>query len=35
MNGKESESLLVMCDILQLHGLYSPRNSPGQNAGIG
>ena len=30
-----SESCSVMCNSLQLHGLYSPRNSPGQNTGVG
>ena len=25
----------VASDSLQLHGLYSPRNSPGQNTGVG
>ena len=29
----ESESHSVMSDSLQLHGLYSPWNSPGQNTG--
>ena len=27
----ESESCLAMSDSLRPHGLYSPRNSPGQN----
>ena len=31
----ESESHPVMSDSLQLHGLYSPCNSPGQNTGEG
>ena len=31
----ESESLSVMSNSLQLHGLYSPWNSPGQNTGVG
>ena len=31
----ESESSSVMSDSLQPHGLYSPRNSPGQNTGVG
>ena len=31
----ESESPSVMSDSLRLHGLYSPWNSPGQNAGVG
>ena len=31
----ESESRLVMSDSLQLHRLYSPWNSPGQNTGMG
>ena len=30
---KESESHSVMSDSLQPHGLYSPRNSLGQNTG--
>ena len=30
-----SESLSVMSDSLQPHGLYSPWNSPGQNTGMG
>ena len=30
-----SESHSVMSDSLQPHGLYSPRNSPGQNTGVG
>ena len=30
-----SESHSVMSDSLQLHGLYSPWNSPGQNTGVG
>ena len=32
---KWSESLSVVSDSLQLHGLYSPWNSPGQNTGVG
>ena len=31
----ESESHLVMSNSLRPHGLYSPRNSPGQNTGVG
>ena len=31
----ESESCSVVYDSLQLHGLYSPWNSPGQNTGVG
>ena len=31
----ESESRSVMSDPLQLHGLYSPWDSPGQNTGVG
>ena len=31
----ESESRSVMSDPLQPHGLNSPWNSPGQNAGVG
>ena len=31
----ESESLSVLFDCLQPHGLYSPWNSPGQNTGVG
>ena len=31
----ESESPSVMSDSLQLRGLYSPWNSPGQNIGVG
>ena len=31
----ESESYSVMSDSLQPQGLYSPWNSPGQNAGVG
>ena len=30
-----SESLSVVSDYLRPHGLYSPRNSPGQNTGVG
>ena len=35
MSDKESESCTIMSDSLQLHGLYSPWNSPGQNTGVG
>ena len=31
----ESESRSVVSNSLQPHGLYSPRNSPGQNSGVG
>ena len=31
----ENESRSVMSDSLKPHGLYSPRNSPGQNIGVG
>ena len=31
----ESESCSVASDSLQPHGLYGPRNSPGQNTGVG
>ena len=31
----ESESHSVVSNSLQHHGLYSPRNSPGQNTGVG
>ena len=31
----ESESRSVVSDSLRLHGLYSPWNFPGQNAGVG
>ena len=31
----ESESRSVVSDSLPPHGLYSPRNSPGQNTGVG
>ena len=31
----ERESRSVMSDSLQPHGLYSPRNSLGQNTGVG
>ena len=31
----ESESHSVMCNALQTHGLYHPRNSPSQNTGVG
>ena len=30
----ESESFSVLCDSMQPCGLYSPRNSPGQNIGV-
>ena len=33
--GCESESRSVVSDSLRPHGLYSPRNSPGQNTGVG
>ena len=33
--GSESESRSVLSDPLGPHGLYSPRNSPGQNTGVG
>ena len=33
--GSESESRSVVSDSLQLHGLYSPWNSPGQNTRLG
>ena len=32
---KWSESCSVVSDSLRPHGLYSPRNSPGQNTGVG
>ena len=32
---KWSESHSVLSDSLRPHGLYSPRNSPGQNTGVG
>ena len=32
---EKSESRSVMSDSLQLHELYSPWNSPGQNTGVG
>ena len=32
---EESESRSVVSSSLQPHGLYSPRNSPGQNTGVG
>ena len=32
---RESESRSVMPYSLRPHGLYSPRNSPGQNTGVG
>ena len=35
MGESESESHSVMSDPLQLLGLYSPWNSPGQNTGVG
>ena len=31
---RESESWSVVSNSLQLHGLYSPWNSPGQNTGV-
>ena len=31
----ESESLLVVSDSLEPHGLYRPWNSPGQNTAVG
>ena len=31
----ENESRSVVSDSLRPHGLHSPRNSPGQNAGVG
>ena len=31
----ESQSHSVVSDSLQLHALYSPWNSPGQNTGVG
>ena len=31
----KSESCSVMSDSLQLHGLYTSWNSPGQNTGVG
>ena len=31
----ESESCSVLSDSLQLHGLYRPWNSPGQDTGVG
>ena len=33
-SGNKSESHSVMSDSLWPHGLYSPRNSPGQNTGV-
>ena len=33
--GSESESPSVMLDSLQPHGVYSSRNSPGENTGVG
>ena len=35
LHKSESESLSVVSDSLQPHGLKSPRNSPGQNTGVG
>ena len=35
LHKSESESLSVVSDSLQPHGLNSPRNSPGQNTGVG
>ena len=35
MSGSESESFLDMFNSLQLHGLYSCKNSPGHNTGVG
>ena len=35
MSGSESESFLVMFNSLQPHGLYSCKNSPGHNTGVG
>ena len=32
---RESESCSVVSDCFQLHGLYSPWNSPGQNTEVG
>ena len=32
---QENESRSVVSDSLRPHGLYSPRNSPGQNTGVG
>ena len=32
---RKVQSRSVMSDSLQLHGLYSPWNSPGQNTGVG
>ena len=34
-DSKESESGLVVSNLLQSHGLYSPWISPGQNTGVG
>ena len=31
----KSESRSILSDSLRPHGLYSPRNSPGQNTGVG
>ena len=35
MGDFESQSCSVVSDSLRPHGLYSPWNSPGQNAGVG
>ena len=35
LQNPESESHSVVSDPLQLHGLHSPWNSPGQNTGVG
>ena len=35
LHERESESHSVVSNSLQLHGLYSPWNSPGQNTGVG
>ena len=34
IHGSESENLSIMSNSLWLHGLYNPRNSPGQNTGV-
>ena len=34
-SNSDSESRSVVSDSLRPHGLYSPRNSPGQNTGVG
>ena len=34
ISGDESESRSVVSNSLRSHGLYSPRNSPGQNTGV-